>query len=151
MTLIGMFAGAKRRDLVWSTTLYAYKWAVLSSLGLGIAVYLFSDVVVGLFVDNEHSLFIGRQYLGYAVFAYPLMAFGMTSGRILQGLGFGMPSLVITFVRVLLIGVTGAYTSVYIFESSIVAIWISFIAGGTGAVGLSIFWIRKHVRVVPAS
>lgn len=143
MTLVSMFSGAKRPDLVKSTTLYAYRWAVLTSLVLGGGAYLFADSVVGMFVEDAEALRIGRQYVGYAVFAYPLMAIGMTSGRILQGLGFGWPSLIITSVRVLLIGVTGAYVAVYLFHQNIVAVWISFIAGGVGAMVISIIWIRK--------
>ncbi len=145
MTLVGMYGGANRPDLVRATTLNAWRWAVLSALGLGVLVYAFSDAVVGFFVQEEGARAIGRQYLGYAVFAYPLMAFGMTSGRILQGLGHGMPSLVITSARVLFIGAAGAYGAVYLLDAPIAAVWISFVAGGAGAVVLSFLWVRRHL------
>ena len=145
MTLAGMFSGASRDDLVRSTTLFAYGWAVTVSIVLGVTVYMFADHVVGMFVDASEAVRIGRQYLGYAVFAYPLMAVGMVTGRILQGLGFGWPSLVITTVRVLLIGAIGAYVAVFVFEADIHYVWISFIAGGIGALFLSIIWVRKYL------
>lgn len=145
MTLVGMFSGAKRWDLVQATTLYAYRWAIVAAIGIGGTIYLFSDVVVGLFVKDAGALQIGRQYLAYAVFAYPLMAVGMTSGRLLQGMGFGWPSLVITSVRVILFGVLGAYIAVFVFKFGIESVWISFIAGGAGALLLSIFWIRRVI------
>ncbi|MBN2343438.1 MAG: MATE family efflux transporter [Deltaproteobacteria bacterium] len=145
MTLIAMFSGANRPDLVKSTTLYAYRWALIFAVAFGISIFLLSDVVVKLFVKEDAAFQIGRQYLGYAVFAYPLMAMGMTSGRILQGLGYGWPSLVITTVRVVFIGAAGAYTAVYLFDGGITSVWISFIAGGFGSLFLALFWIRKFL------
>jgi putative MATE family efflux protein len=145
MTLVGMFSGAERPDLVRSTTLYAYGWAVAVSIGIGGTIYLFSHDVVGMFVNDDTALRIGRQYLGYAVFAYPLMAVGMTTGRILQGLGYGWPSLIITLVRVVMIGALGAYVAVFVFHADIQAVWMSFIAGGTGALFLSVYWVRKYL------
>ncbi|MBN2716280.1 MAG: MATE family efflux transporter [Deltaproteobacteria bacterium] len=145
MTLVGMYSGANRSDLVRFTTLYAYRWGVAVSILLGGTIYLFADHVVGLFVADGDAIQIGRQYLGYAVFAYPLMAVGMTTGRILQGLGFGWPSLIITSVRVLLFGALGAYVAVFMFDAGIHSVWMSFIAGGIGALFLSAYWIRKHL------
>ncbi|MBN2803507.1 MAG: MATE family efflux transporter [Deltaproteobacteria bacterium] len=145
MTLTGMFLGAKRYDLVKKIVIYSYSLAVVSAVILGTTVYLFSNMVVGLFVKDPVSLFVGRQYLGYELFAYPLMAFGMTSGRILQGLGYGMPSLVITVVRVLIVGVTGAYFSVYILKTDVTGVWLSFIAGGTASLFLSAWWIKRYI------
>ncbi|MBN2527461.1 MAG: MATE family efflux transporter [Deltaproteobacteria bacterium] len=145
MTMVGIFSGAGRPDLVRSTTLYAYRWSVILAIVLGGGIYLISDSVVGMFVDDAEALRIGRQYLGYAVFAYPLMAVGMTTGRVLQGLGFGWPSLVITSVRVLLFGGVGAYVAVYVFSAGIHFVWMSFIAGGTGSLFLSVYWVRKFL------
>jgi putative MATE family efflux protein len=145
MTLTGMFLGAKRYDLVKKITVYSYSLAVVSAVILGTTVYLFSNRVVGLFVEDPISLFVGKQYLGYELFAYPLMAFGMTSGRILQGIGYGMPSLIITVVRVLIVGVTGAYFSVYVLNTDVTGVWLSFIAGGITAMFLSAWWIKRYI------
>jgi putative MATE family efflux protein len=145
VTVVGMFSGASRPRLVRSTALYSYKWAVLTSLILGSFAYLLSRPLVGMFVTAPHALDIGTQYIGYMVFAYPLMAIGITSGRILQGLGYGMPSLFITFIRVIGIGVTGSYICVYLLNLPIVFIWISSIAGGVTASVLSLMWIKKYL------
>ena len=143
--VVGMFSGADRFDLVRRTTLYTYKWVLTFSLVLGLLAFLSSDLIIGMFTKDPNSIHIGKTYLRYMLFAYPLMAFGMTSGRILQGLGFGMPSLIITLVRVLLIGVTAAYVAVLFFHAPVESVWISMIGGGLVANVLSIYWIRKNI------
>jgi putative MATE family efflux protein len=141
MSVVGMFAGAKRADLVRSTTLYAYRVVVLATITFGTTAWLLSSMLIGLFTDDAGAFSVGQQYLSYMVFAYPLMAFGITSGRILQGLGYGMPTLVITVVRVLLVGTAGSYIAVYLFSAPIHVVWICFIVGGAAANALSLYWI----------
>jgi Na+-driven multidrug efflux pump len=74
-----------------------------------------------------------------------MMAFGMTTGRILQGLGHGLPSFIITSIRVLGVGVTLAYLAVYVFDAPIEAVWASIVTGGLISNVLSFFWVRQIV------
>ena len=145
VAVIGMFAGAGRPDLVRSVARYTYRWAITVAVVVGVAAFLASEPIMRIFIRRPEALAIGRGYLGFMVFAYPLMAFGMTSGRILQGLGYGLPSLVITSLRVLVVGVPVAYLAVYLFDAPIHAVWASMIIGGACANVLSIIWIRKIV------
>ncbi len=145
VSVIGMFAGAGRGDLVRSMALYTYRWSILLATIVGLCAYLSSRWVIGWFTDDPLVIEIGRTYLGYMVFAYPMMGIGMTSGRILQGLGYGMPSLIITVLRVLIVGVPGAYIAIYCFDAPIEAAWLSIIVGGLVANVLAIAWVRKYV------
>jgi putative MATE family efflux protein len=145
VSVVGMFAGASRPDLVRSTALYTYRWVVTFALIMGTGAFLASKSVIGIFTEDPHALNVGKTYLSYMVFAYPLMAFSMTSGRLLQGLGYGMPPLIITATRVLLIGVPGAYAAVYLFGAPIHWVWISIIAGGVAANLLAFLWVRHHI------
>lgn len=145
VSIIGMFAGAGRMDLVRRMTLYTYRVALTISVVMGVGAYLASDWVVGMFTDHPDASAVGREYLAYMVFAYPLMAFGMTTGRILQGLGYGVPALVITSTRVLIVGLPSAYISVYVFDAPIESVWLSFIAGGVVADIMALFWVRAKL------
>ncbi len=142
VSVIGMFQGAGRMDLVRYVTLYTYRVALTISVAMGVGAYLASDWVIGLFTDHPEALAVGGQYLAYMVFAYPLMAFGMTTGRILQGLGHGVPALVITAMRVLIVGIPSAYLAVYVFDAPIEAVWLSFIAGGVVSNIMALAWVR---------
>jgi putative MATE family efflux protein len=145
VAVIGMFAGAGRVDLVRATSLYTIRWALILAVVVGTAGYLLAGPIIGIFIDKPAALSIGRTYLGFMVFAYPLMAFGITSGRILQGLGYGVPSLVITSLRVLVVAVPAAYLAVYLFGAPIEAIWAAMISGGLVANITGIIWIRHLV------
>lgn len=142
VTMIGMFAGAGRPDLVRQTALYTYRWSLLMAVVVGLAAWLGSVPLMRIFVDDEAAVSLGRTYLLFMLASYPMMAFGMTTGRILQGLGHGLPSLVITTLRVLAIGVPSAYVAVYAFGAPVEAVWASMLAGGAASTVLSLFWVR---------
>ena len=133
VTVVGMFAGAGRPDLVRSTALYTYRWAVTLAALIGGVAYLSSGSILRIFTDDPTAIAIGTTYLGFMIFAYPMMAVGMTTGRILQGLGHGFPALFLTTLRVLLVGVPVAYLAVTVFGQSIEGVWIGILTGGVAA------------------
>jgi putative MATE family efflux protein len=145
ISVIGMFAGAQRVDLVRSTTLYTFRWAVTIAFCLGVSAWLASHTLMHLFTDDPTAISVGETYLGFMVFAYPMMGIGMTSGRILQGLGYGVPALIISAVRMMLVGVPAAYVAVYAFDAPLEAVWASFIFGGFCSVVLAVLWVRSAV------
>jgi putative MATE family efflux protein len=141
VTVVGMFAGAGRPDLIRKVALYTYRWALTLAFVLGAAAYAASDAILIIFTRDPAALDAGRTYLGYMVFAYPMMAVGMTTGRLLQGLGHGVPSLVITAVRVLVVAVPAAYVAAYVLETSLAGVWSSLLLGGACATVASILWV----------
>ncbi len=141
VTVVGMFAGAKRPDLIRSTALYAYRWALTLTIIIGAVAYAASDGILSIFTREPEALEIGRTYLGYMIFAYPMMAVGMTTGRLLQGLGHGVPSLIITSVRILFVAVPAAYFAVYVLETSPAGVWTSLLIGGVSSTILSVIWV----------
>ena len=145
LSLVGMFAGAGRWDAVRASILYAFRVVMSITLALCAAAYFLSFRIVGVFTEHPHALEVGHIYLRYMVAAYPLAAVGVLSGRILQGLGQGIPPLIITVTRVLLIGIPGAYAAVYLFDAGIESIWIAMISGGAAAAVAAILWIRYYV------
>jgi Na+-driven multidrug efflux pump len=77
------------------------------------------------------------------IFAYPMMAIGMTTGRLLQGLGHGFPALMITTLRVLIIGVPTAFFAVRVVGQSIEGVWIGILSGGLAATVTSVLMVRR--------
>lgn len=145
VSVVGMFAGAGRIDLVRSTARYTYQWALLLAALIGVTAVLSSSAILGIFTSDVEAIAIGRTYLAFMLFAYPMMAFGMTSGRLLQGIGHGLPSLMITSFRVLIVGIPLAYVAVLVFDAPIEAVWASVITGGLCSTVLSVWWVRRLV------
>ncbi len=142
VTVVGMFAGAGRSDLVRSTALYTYRWAVTLATVIGGAAFLTSGSILRIFTSDPTALAIGSTYLGFMIFAYPMMAVGMTTGRLLQGLGHGFPALFITTLRVLLVGVPVAWLAVNVFDQSIRGVWMGIVTGGACATVCSVVMVR---------
>lgn len=143
VTVVGMFAGAGRGDLVRSTALYTYRWAVTLATIIGAAAFLGSGTILRVFTDDATAIDIGATYLGFMIFAYPMMAIGMTTGRILQGLGHGFPALFLTTLRVLLIGVPTAWMAVHVFDRSLEGVWIGILTGGACASVTAVLMVRQ--------
>lgn len=143
VTVVGMFAGAGRSDLVRSTALYTYRWAITIAAVIGGGAFLMSDGILRIFTNDPNALAIGTTYLGYMIFAYPMMAVGMTTGRLLQGLGHGFPAMFLTTLRVLLVGVPVAYLAVNVFDQSIEGVWIGILSGGVCATVAAFLMVRQ--------
>ena len=143
VTVVGMFAGAGRSDLVRSTALYTYRWAITLAAVIGGVAFLTSGSILRVFTSDQTALAIGSTYLGFMIFVYPMMAVGMTTGRLLQGLGHGFPALFITTLRVLLVGVPVAFVAVNVFDQAIRGVWIGIISGGVCATACSLLMVRQ--------
>ncbi|MEC7855721.1 MAG: MATE family efflux transporter, partial [Candidatus Neomarinimicrobiota bacterium] len=100
-TLVGMFFGAKEYDILRFTIKYGIISAFCITVLSSVLIYLFADLAVGFFTDDEFIISIAVTFLKLFAFVYPLISIGITTGRVLQGLGKGLPVLVITIVRVL--------------------------------------------------
>ena len=146
VTLVGMFYGAKRMDLVRQITYYAMTRSVFIGIVIGILFYIFANPLISIFTQDAGILKIGVQYLRYFVFTYPFISIGMTSGRTLQGLGFGIPMLVITFLRVLLISVSLAVIFVFYMNKPIEWVWISQVTAVIVSSGIAIVWLRSGLH-----
>ncbi len=141
VTLVGMFYGAKRYDLVKLTTIYSLKSCVIIAIGIGSFFFFTAPTFIGIFSDNQSIKEIGIQYLRYFVFGYPFIAISMISGRTLQGLGNGIPMLVLTFMRVLLVSVTLSLYFILILNKSIEWVWIAQLISVVLAAIVSVVWL----------
>ena len=138
-----MFAGAGRKDLVRSTALYTYRWAITLAAVIGAMAYVSSGAILRVFTDDPAAIAIGTTYLGFMIFAYPMMAVGMTTGRLLQGIGHGFPALFLTTLRVLVVGVPVAFVAVRLLHQSEQGVWTGIVLGGVAATVSSVLMIRQ--------
>ena len=112
-TLVGMFFGAKEYDALRFTIRYGIMSAFFITVLASIFIYCFAELAVGFFTDDKLIISISVTFLKLFAFVYPLISIGITTGRVLQGLGKGLPVLIITIVRVL--GVSAPLALLFIF------------------------------------
>jgi len=150
-TMVGMFYGANETEKIKFITKYGISRAVIiTSIG-AVILYTFAPNVVALFTTESSIESISIGYLRNIAIIFPFIAIGLSIGRILQGIGLGMPSLIITIIRV--IGVAGplAYYFTNILNKPIVWIWYAMVISGLMATMISVIWLRVAFRkLLPA-
>ena len=145
-TMVGMFFGANEIDKIRYITKYGISRAfIITSIG-SILLYIFAPVIISGFTDEIVIKNIAVDYLRVISLLFPFISIGLTIGRILQGLGLGMPSLIITTIRV--IGVAGplAYYFIYILDKPVEWMWYAMFISGIIATMISIIWLKLAFR-----
>ena len=145
-TMVGMYFGANEIDKIRYITKYGISRAfIITSIG-SILLYVFAPVIISGFTDEIVIKNIAVDYLRVISLLFPFISIGLTIGRILQGLGLGMPSLIITTIRV--IGVAGplAYYYIYILGKPVEWMWYAMFISGIIATMISIIWLKLAFR-----
>lgn len=145
VTLVGMFYGARRLDLVRELLTYALLRAVVLALCLGALFFVFAPAIVGIFTDSAEIRTLGSSYLRVMVFSYPFVAVSMLAGRSLQGMGKGLPVMILTILRVLLIGAPLAALAAH-FGEPIEWVWAAIVAGTVTTSALAAAWLQTGLR-----
>jgi len=145
-TLVGMFYGAKDIDNVKFIIKYGMLRSVLITTIGSILIYMLAPFIVKGFSNEPEIQQIAVTYLRFVVIIYPLISIGMTSGRVMQGLGMGLPMLVITTIRVLGISVPLALIFNYVYHKPIEWMWYAMIISTVTAVSTAVFWLRFALR-----
>ena len=147
-TLVGMFYGAKEMDALNQIVQYGIKSAFLITLILSTFVYLFADTFSSWFTNDQEIINVSVGFLKLLCLVYPLVAIAITSGRVMQGLGKGLPVLIITIVRVIGISAPLAiYFSTFL-NKPVEWNWYAMMIGAVTAFLIAINWMRIELKKV---
>ena len=148
-TLVGMFFGAKEYDALRFTIRYGIVSAFFITVLSSIFIYFFADLAVGLFTDDELIISIAVTFLRLFAFVYPLISIGITTGRVLQGLGKGLPVLIITIVRVLGVSAPLAVFFIFYMGKPVEWVWYSMMVSTIVAFTIALTWLVSTIRTLP--
>ena len=148
-TLVGMFFGSKEYKVLKYIIRYGIISAFCITTILSGLVFLFADIVVGLFTDDANISQIASTFLKLFAFVYPLISVGITTGRVLQGLGKGLPVLVITIIRVLGVSAPLALFFIFYMNKTVEWVWYSMMISAAIAFTISIIWLLSTIRDIP--
>jgi len=148
VTLVCMFYGAKRLDLVRQIIKYGMSRAVVMGALFALCFFFLAPVIMTAFTDSDNIVQLGTRYMRIIVFSYPFIPIAMISGRVLQGLGFGMPLFVITFLRVILLSVSLASFFVFVLGKSVEWVWIAQLISVLVSASIALLWLRWGLRRV---
>jgi len=148
-TLVGMFYGAKEYDTLRFTIRYGILSAFFITIISSSFIYFFADFTVGFFTDDDLIISIAVSFLKLFSLVYPLIAIAITTGRVLQGLGKGLPVLIITIIRVLGVSAPLALFFIFYLAKPVEWVWYSMMISTIIAFIISIVWLFSTVGKLP--
>jgi len=146
LTLVGMFDGAKRYDLIKSISWFAIKIGVLATSLIGLLFFGFPFIILKVFTSDPTLLTLGGNYLRIDVFTFPLMAITMSVSRIMQGMGYGLPGFTVNLIRVLAVSIPLAYLFVFILHYSYLSVAVAMVTGTLAASLIGAVWLEIKLR-----
>lgn len=145
MTLAGMFYGARRKDLLKSTVCYSIRIGSLFMLGFALVFFAWPWIFLRIFTPDPALLELASAYMRVEVFMFPIMGISLILSRAMQGMGMGMPSLVVNLVRVVLVAVPLAYVLIFRYGYGYLALPFSMIVGAVAGTTISVVWFQKKL------
>ena len=148
VTLIGMFYGAKKYNLIDYIFYYSLKSGILISIFFGLIFYFFSKTMFTLFTNDSQIITIGTDYFKIFSFAIPFVTIGMISSRCMQGLGKAYPMFIITCFRVIIISCSFTYYFIIYLNKPLYYAWIAIFLSCFLSSIISYIWFlltRKNI------
>ena len=140
VTLIGMFYGAKKYNLIDTVYYYCIKIGIVISLVFGLIFYTSSKFMLSLFTNDNLIINLGYDYFKIFAFAVPFITITMISSRCMQGLGKGYPMFIITCLRVIIISCSLAYYFISYLNKPLVYAWYSVLISCISSAIISFVW-----------
>ena len=147
-TLVGMFYGAKKIDALNYIVKYGISSAFMITMVSSTFVYIFARTFSMWFIQDQEIVNVSIGFLRLLCLVYPLVAIGITSGRVLQGLGKGIPVLVITTVRVLGVSAPLALYFTFVLDKPLEWNWYAMMVSTGIAFIIAVSWIRIEMNKI---
>ena len=141
VTLIGMFYGARKNNLLNDLIYFSLKVSITISIIYAVFFLTFSEDILSLFTNDDEIINIGVSYFNVFAFAIPFISIGMTCSRAMQGLGKAYPMFIITCLRVIIISCFLAYYFINILNKPIDFAWISILISCIASSIISFLWL----------
>ena len=146
VTLVGMFYGAKRMDLVYQMVKYGISRAVIIALAFSLLFFFFIAKIIPVFTNDQKIIELTIIYFKIMAFAYPFITIGMTSSRIMQGLGHANPMLILTLFRVVIISASLAWYFVIILGNPVHYAWVGSLISCILTSFIAVTWLFVIIR-----
>ena len=149
VTLIGMFYGAKKFNLIKIIIIYCIKSCLLISLLYGLIFYFLADQIIPIFVNANESpqvISFGVSYFKIFAFAVPFICLGMIGGRVMQGLGKSYPMFILTCLRVIIISCSLAWYFIEKLNMPLEFAWIAILISCISSSIISIIWMLFVIK-----
>jgi putative MATE family efflux protein len=143
LTLVSMYIGAKRNDLVNIILKYVAKINLIIGIAIGILFYFFSDLFLLIFTKDQTLIGVGIGYFKIVVFSYPLIALIYIIARLLQCLGNTKKEAIINLFRFVLFFLPLIFLFVRILNFKVEGIWYAYLISNILAFFIAMLMYKK--------
>jgi putative MATE family efflux protein len=151
LTLVGMFYGAHQLPMVRSISWYSLRLGVALTSLIGVVFFIAPALFLRIFTDEARILALGAAYLRIDVLTFPMMAVSMIVSRVLQGLGLGLPGLVINLIRIFVVAVPLAYVFVFVLGYGYLSVAWAMVLGGIASNITALLWLSLKLKELSAA
>ena len=145
-TLVGMFFGARSMGQIKQVIIYGLRSSFIIAVIISTLVYIFASELVTAFTNDKYIQDTAITFLRLMAMVYPFVAIALPSSRILQGFGLGMPMLVITLIRVLLVSSPLAAYFVFVLDKPVEWIWYAMMISAGIAFIVAVSWLTWAIK-----
>ena len=145
-TLVGMFFGANRKGKLKQIIIYGLSCSFMIAVITSTVVYIAAPYFAALFTPNIFIQDTSVQYLRLMAIIYPFIAVALPCGRILQGFGLGLPMLVITLCRVLLVATPLSWFFIFVQHKPVEWVWYSMMISAGVSFIVAVSWVIWAIK-----
>jgi len=145
-TLVGMFYGAREIEALKSIVKYGIFQSFFITICSSTFVYIFAPAFSALFTQDKEIIDVSVGFLRLMTLVYPFVAIAISCGRVMQGLGKGIPVLVITTVRVLGISAPLALYFSFVLNKSVEWNWYAMMISTSIAFTIAVTWVQVELK-----
>ena len=147
-TLVGMFYGAREIEALKSIVKYGISRSFFITVCSSAFVYFFAPAFSALFTQDKEIIEVSVGFLRLMTLVYPFVAIAISCGRVMQGLGKGIPVLVITTVRVLGVSAPLALYFSFILDKPVEWNWYAMMISTGVAFVIAVNWVRFELNKI---
>jgi len=146
VTSVGQNAGRNRFDRVRMTMKEAWKLGlisvgVLTAIMVGFAPWIFKP-----FTNVDKVLWYAVTQYRVLGISYLCALIGITGRSFFQAIGYPMPALFLTLLRLILIAIPVMLLLINVFHLGIWGVWIGLATGSIASMFVSIFWVNRNIN-----
>ena len=148
IAITGANLGAKRYENIDITHSYAIKFGTLIIVILSIAIFILAPYISYLFAytpGSENLLGQMTDFLRITCLFYLFFPLGVVSSSVFQGLGKGLNSLIIAFIRALILQIVFSYVFAIVLNLGQTGVWYGIVLGNAIGAIIAYIWSKIYI------
>jgi len=146
VTIVGQNSGRSRFDRVRLVMKESWKLGLLSVGVLTAIMVGFAPWIFRPFTDVDKVLWYAVTQYRVLGISYLCALIGITGRSFFQAIGYPLPALFLTLLRLILIAIPVMAVLIYVFKLGMYGVWFGLAAGSIVSMFVSIFWVRRTIN-----